>query len=62
MLKLYEITVLDDMDEVVFLKVSDKSISEIEKEVENDESYNCFIWCSVREIKEVDGYKIIISK
>ncbi|MDU6995988.1 MAG: hypothetical protein E6356_14095 [Terrisporobacter othiniensis] len=62
MLKLYEVTVLDDMDDIVFLKVSDKTISKIKKEIENDDSYSCFMWCSVREIEEVDGHKIIVCE
>lgn len=59
-MKLFEITVLDDADTITYLKVSDKSIEELEKEIAN-ENWSCFMCCTITEIKEVDGYKIIVS-
>lgn len=62
-MKLFQITVLDDMDEISYLKVSDKNEDEIKKEIEEkSDDYSCFMWCSVIEITEVDGYKITLSK
>ena len=62
-MKLFQITVLDDMDEISYLKVLDKNEDEIKKEIEEkSDDYSCFMWCSVTEVAEVDGYKITLSK
>ena len=62
-MKLFQITVLDDMDEISYLKVSDKNEDEIKKEIEEkSDDYSCFMCCSVTEVTEVDGYKITLSK
>lgn len=61
-MKLYEVYILDDTDEIKFLKVSDKTIPDIEKEIYESSDYSCIMWCIVREVTEVDGYKIIIQK
>lgn len=60
-MNLYQVNVLDDMDEITFLTVSDKSEDELKQEVENDDSYSCLMWVSVRQIQEVDGYKIVVG-
>ncbi len=53
-MKLYEVYVLDDMDEIVYLTVSDKTQSELEQFISHtgSEKYSCFIMCKVREIIE----------
>ena len=62
-MKLFQITVQDDMDEISYLKVSDKNEDKIKKEIEKkSDDYSCFMWCSVAEVTEVDGYKITLSK
>lgn len=63
-MKLYEVYILDDMDEITYLTVSSKTQEELEQHIKEtgSEEYNCFMRCEVREIKEVDGYKINIEK
>ncbi|MBC6695280.1 hypothetical protein H9L25_00615 [Terrisporobacter mayombei] len=58
--KLYQVSVLDDMDEIFYLTVSDKTIKELQFEIENDDSYSCFIHCSIQEVNSVDGHKILV--
>lgn len=58
---LYQVNVLDDMDEINFLTVSDKSEEELKRMIENDDSYSCLMWVSVRKIQEVSGYKILLE-
>lgn len=63
-MRLYEVYILDDMEEIIYLTVSNKNKQELESYIKEraDEEYNCFMECSVREISEVDGYKIKLKK
>lgn len=63
-MKLYEVCVLDDMEEIIYLTVSSKTQDELKQHIRKngDEEYNCFMNCEVREIDEVDGYKIKLEK
>lgn len=59
-LKLFEVTVLDDMDWETILLVG-KSKEQIEQSIWDKESfYSCLSLVTAREITEVDGYKISV--
>lgn len=63
-MKLYEVSVLDDIDEINYLTVSSKTQDELECYIKENgyKDYDCFITCTVREITEIDGYKIKLEK
>lgn len=63
-MRLYEVCVLDDMDEVSYLTVSSKARDELEQSIKDNgyKEYSCFINCTVREVDEVDGYRIKLEK
>lgn len=63
-MKLYEVSVLDDTEEINYLTVSSKTQDEIECYIKENgyKYYDCFITCTVREIIEIDGYRIKLEK
>lgn len=63
-MKLYAVSVLDDMDEVNYLTVSDKTEDELKQFIEESGSkvYSCYMGCTVKEVKEVGGYRIKLEK
>lgn len=61
-MKLFEVTVLDDTDEINYLTVSNKTPEQLEEEIKNDSRWSCFMNCWAREVNEVDGYKISLTK
>ena len=59
-MKLFKVYVIDDTEEYLELVVA-KNKQEAVNMVKNLEQWNCIICMSVEEVKEVDGYKIILQ-
>lgn len=59
-MKLFKVYVIDDTEEYLELVVA-KNKQEAVNIVKNLEQWNCIICMSVEEVKEVDGYKIILQ-
>ena len=59
-MKLFKVYVIDDTEEYVEL-VAAKNKQEAANIVKNLEQWNCVMYMSVEEVKEVDGYKIILQ-
>ena len=59
-MKLFKVYVIDDTEEYLELVVA-KNKQEAANIVKNLEQWSCIIYMSVEEVKEVDGYKIILQ-
>ena len=59
-MKLFKVYVIDDTEEYLELVVA-KNKQEAMNIAKNLEQWNCIVYMSVEEVKEVDGYKIILQ-
>ncbi|WP_291625935.1 hypothetical protein [Clostridium sp.] len=59
-MKLFKVYVIDDTVEYLELVVA-KNKQEAMNIVKNLEQWSCIVYMSVEEVKEVDGYKIILQ-
>ena len=59
-MKLFKVYVIDDIEEYLELVVA-RNKQEAVNIVKNLEQWNCIVYMSVEEVKEVDGYKIILQ-
>ena len=59
-MKLFKVYVIDDTEEHLELVVA-KNKQEAMNIVKNLEQWSCIVYMSVEEVKEVDGYKIILQ-
>lgn len=59
-MKLFKVYVIDDTEEYLELIVA-KDKKEAIDMVMNLEQWSCIVYMSVEEIKEVDGYKIVLE-
>ena len=59
-MKLFKVYVIDDTEEYLELVVA-KNKQEAMNIVKNLEQWSCVMYMSVEEVKEVDGYKIILQ-
>ena len=59
-MKLFKVYVIDDTEEYLELVVA-KNKQEAMNIAKNLEQWSCIVYMSVEEVKEVDGYKIILQ-
>ena len=59
-MKLFKVYVIDDTEEYLELVVA-KNKQEAVNMVKNLEQWSCIVYMSVEEVKEMDGYKIILQ-
>ena len=59
-MKLFKVYVIDDTEEYLELVVA-RNKQEAVNMVKNLEQWNCIVYMNVEEVKEVDGYKIILQ-
>ena len=59
-MKLFKLYVIDDTEEYLELVVA-KNKQEAMNIAKNLEQWSCIVYMSVEEVKEVDGYKIILQ-
>ena len=59
-MKLFKVYVIDDTEEYLELVVA-KNKQEAMNIAKNLEQWSCIIYMSVEEVKEIDGYKIILQ-
>ena len=59
-MKLFKVYVIDDTEEYLELVVT-KNKQEAMNIAKNLEQWSCIVYMSVEEVKEVDGYKIILQ-
>ena len=59
-MKLFKVYVIDDTEEYLELVVA-RNKQEAVNMVNNLEQWSCIVYMSVEEVKEVDGYKIILQ-
>ena len=59
-MKLFKVYVIDDTEEYLEMVVA-KNKQEAANIVKNLEQWNCVMYMSVEEVKEIDGYKIILQ-
>ena len=59
-MKLFKVYVIDDTEEYLELIVA-KNKQEAMNIANNLEQWSCIVYMSVEEVKEVDGYKIILQ-
>ena len=59
-MKLFKVYIIDDTEEYLELVVA-KNKQEAMNIVKNLVQWSCIIYMSVEEVKEVDGYKIILQ-
>lgn len=59
-MKLFKVYVIDDTEEYLELVVA-KNKQEAMNITKNLEQWSCIVYMSVEEVKEVDGYKIILQ-
>ena len=59
-MKLFKVYVIDDTEEYLELVVA-RNKQEAVNMVKNLEQWNCVMYMSVEEVKELDGYKIILQ-
>ena len=59
-MKLFKVYVIDDTEEYLEL-VAAKNKQEAMNIAKNLEQWSCIVYMSVEEVKEVDGYKIILQ-
>ena len=59
-MKLFKVYVIDDTEEYLELVVA-KNKQEAMNITKNLEQWSCIMYMSVEEVKEIDGYKIILQ-
>ena len=59
-MKLFKVYVIDDTEEYLELIVA-KNKQEAMNIAKNLEQWSCIVYMSVEEVKEVEGYKIILQ-
>ena len=59
-MKLFKVYVVDDTEEYLELVVA-RNKQEAMNIAKNLEQWSCIVYMSVEEVKEVDGYKIILQ-
>ena len=59
-MKLFKVYVIDDTEEYLELVVA-RNKQEAVNIAKNLEQWSCIVYMSVEEVKEVDGYKIILQ-
>ena len=59
-MKLFKVYVIDDTEEYLELVVA-KNKQEAMNIAKNLEQWSCIVYMSVEELKEIDGYKIILQ-
>ena len=59
-MKLFKVYVIDDTEEYLELVVA-RNKQEAMNITKNLEQWSCIVYMSVEEVKEVDGYKIILQ-
>ena len=59
-MKLFKVYIIDDTEEYLEL-VTAKNKQEAMNIAKNLEQWSCIVYMSVEEVKEVDGYKIILQ-
>ena len=59
-MKLFKVYVIDDTEEYLELVVA-RNKQEAMNIVKNLEQWSCIVYMSVEEVKEIDGYKIILQ-
>ena len=59
-MKLFKVYVIDDTEEYLELVVA-RNKQEAMNIVKNLEQWSCIVYMNVEEVKEVDGYKIILQ-
>ena len=59
-MKLFKVYVIDDTEEYLELVVA-KNKQEAMNIAKNLEQWSCIMYMNVEEVKEVDGYKIILQ-
>ena len=59
-MKLFKVYVIDDTEEYLELVLA-RNKQEAVNIVKNLEQWSCIVYMSVEEVKEVDGYKIILQ-
>ena len=59
-MKLFKVYVIDDTEEYLELIVA-KNEQEAMNITKNLEQWSCIVYMSVEEVKEIDGYKIILQ-
>ena len=59
-MKLFKVYVIDDTEEYLELVVA-RNKQEAMNIAKNLEQWSCIMYMSVEEVKEVDGYKIILQ-
>ena len=59
-MKLFKVYVIDDTEEYLELVVA-KNKQEAMNIAKNLEQWSCIMYMSVEEVKEIDGYKIILQ-
>ena len=59
-MKLFKVYVIDDTEEYLELIVA-KNKQEAMNITKNLEQWSCIVYMSVEEVKEMDGYKIILQ-
>ena len=59
-MKLFKVYVIDDTEEYLEMVVA-RNKQEAMNIAKNLEQWNCVMYMSVEEVKEVDGYKIILQ-
>ena len=59
-MKLFKVYIIDDTEEYLELVVA-KNKQEAMNIAKNLEQWSCIVYMSVEEVKEVDGYKIILQ-
>ena len=59
-MKLFKVYVIDDTEEYLELVVA-KNKQEAMNIAKNLEQWSCIVYMSVEEVKEIDGYKIILQ-
>ena len=59
-MKLFKVYVIDDTEEYLELVVA-RNKQEAVNMVKNLEQWSCIVYMNVEEVKEIDGYKIILQ-
>ena len=59
-MKLFKVYVIDDTEEYLELVIA-RNKQEAANIVKNLEQWSCIVYMSVEEVKEIDGYKIILQ-
>ena len=59
-MKLFKVYVIDDTEEYLELVVA-RNKQEAMNIAKNLEQWSCIVYMSVEEVKEIDGYKIILQ-